>query len=87
MEIGVILATLLMLIVLYLLVRLVVGPLRIISRFFLNCSIALVTLVMINFIGQLIGVHIPVNLISVMSIGLLGVPGFCMVSFLSYLFI
>lgn len=87
MEIGVILATLLLLIVLFLIVRLILGPLKILTRFFLNCGIALLILVVINFMGNYMGFHIPVNPISVMGIGVLGFPGFILVAFLSFLFI
>lgn len=87
MEVGVILATLLLLIMLFFIIRLVVGPLKVLSRLFVNCGIALAALVIINFIGSYIGIHLPVNPLSVIGIGILGVPGFLLFAFLSYLFI
>ena len=87
MEVGVILATLLLLIMLFFIIRLVVGPLKVLSRLFVNCGIALVALVIINFIGSYIGIHLPINPLSVIGIGILGVPGFLLFAFLSYLFI
>lgn len=87
MEIGVILATLLLLAVLYVIIRLVMGPLKIITRFFINCGIALLVLVAINIIGNYLDFHLPVNPVSVMSIGILGAPGFILVALLSYLLI
>ncbi len=85
MEIGVIFATLLLLGVLFLVIRLVLGPLKVISMFFLHCGIALVALVIVNFAGRYFGLHLPINPVSVMSIGVLGVPGFLLVAFLSFL--
>ncbi len=87
MEVGVILATLLLLIILFFILRLVVGPLKILSRLLVNCGIAFVVLIVINFVGSYIGIHLPINPVSVIGIGLLGVPGLLLFAFLSYLFI
>ncbi|MCR4440534.1 MAG: pro-sigmaK processing inhibitor BofA family protein [Peptococcaceae bacterium] len=87
MEIGVIMATLLLLVVLFLIVRLLLGPLKVITRLFINCGIALFALIALNFLGSYFGIHLPVNPVSVISIGLLGIPGFMLVAFLSFLFI
>ncbi|HHY05884.1 MAG TPA: SigmaK-factor processing regulatory BofA [Clostridia bacterium] len=87
MEVGVILATLLLLIVLYLIVRLTLGPLKVLTRFFVHCLIALLVLVGLNFAGFYAGFHLPVNPVSVMGVGILGFPGLILLAFLSYLFI
>ncbi|QNB47257.1 pro-sigmaK processing inhibitor BofA [Thermanaerosceptrum fracticalcis] len=87
MEVGVILATLLLLVMLFFIIRLVVGPLKVLSRLFVNCAIALVALIVINFIGSYIGIHLPINPVSVIGIGILGIPGLLLFAFLSYLFI
>ncbi len=85
MQVGVILATLLLLVVLFLIIRLILGPLKILTKFFFNCGIALFTLVVLNFIGQYVGYHLPINPVSVMGLGFLGVPGLILVTFLNYL--
>ncbi|MBZ4654996.1 MAG: pro-sigmaK processing inhibitor BofA [Peptococcaceae bacterium] len=87
MEVGVILATLLLLVMLFFIIRLVVGPLKVLSWLFVNCGIALVALIVINFIGSYLGIHLPINPLSVIGIGVLGVPGLLLFAFLSYLFI
>ena len=86
MEVGVILATLLLLVVLFVIVRLILGPIKFITRLFLKCGIALLVIIGINLLGQFAGFHLPVNPVSVAGVGLLGVPGLVMLSFLSYLF-
>lgn len=86
MEIGVIFATLLLLIFLFFIIRLILGPLKVLTRFFLHCGIALACLVLVNLIGQYYNIHIPINPISVLSIGLMGIPGFVLVAFLTYVF-
>lgn len=87
MEVGVILATLLLLISLYVIIRLTIGPLKVISRFFVHCIMALFALIVLNFIGFYAGFHLPLNLVSVLGVGVLGIPGLILVAFLSYLFI
>ncbi|MGI6145408.1 MAG: SigmaK-factor processing regulatory BofA [Clostridia bacterium] len=87
MEVGVILATLLLLISLYVIIRLTIGPLKVISRFFVHCMIALLVLIALNFVGFYVGFHLPVNPVSVIGVGVLGFPGLVLVAFLSYLFI
>lgn len=87
MEVGVILATLLLLMSLYIIVRLTLGPLKVISRFLVHCLIALLVLIALNFVGYYAGFHLPINPVSVIGVGLLGVPGLALVAFLSYLLI
>ncbi|MDX9873055.1 MAG: pro-sigmaK processing inhibitor BofA family protein [Clostridia bacterium] len=87
MEIGVILATLLLLVILFVIVRVLLGPLKVITRLFINCGIALLVLIAVNYAGLYFNFHIPINPVSIVGIGLLGAPGFVLVSFLSYLFI
>ncbi|PKM86517.1 MAG: SigmaK-factor processing regulatory BofA [Firmicutes bacterium HGW-Firmicutes-12] len=87
MEIGVILATLLLLVILFIIIRLLLGPLKVITRLFINCGIALALLILVNYVGLYFGFHMPINPMSIISIGLLGAPGFMLVAFLSFLFI
>jgi len=87
MEVGVILATLLLLMSLYVIIRLTIGPLKAITRFFVHCMLALVVLIVLNFIGFYAGFHLPVNPASVIGVGVLGLPGLVLTAFLSYLFI
>lgn len=87
MEIGVILATLLLMVILFIIIRLLLGPLKAITRLFINCGLAFLVLVLVNFVGLYLNFHLPINLISIISVGVLGVPGFALVAFLNFLFI
>jgi inhibitor of the pro-sigma K processing machinery len=86
-EVGVILATLLLLIVLFLIIRLILGPLKAITRFFVHCGIALLVIGGLNAIGQYVGFHLPVNPVSIVGVGVLGLPGLILFMVFSYLFI
>lgn len=86
-EVGVILATFLLLVVLFFVIRLVLGPLKIVTHILINSGIALALLLVINLVGSYLGFHLPVNPISVIGVGILGVPGLILLALLTFLFI
>jgi inhibitor of the pro-sigma K processing machinery len=85
LEAGVILAGVLLLILLLTVTRLVLGPVKAIARFMVRCGVGLLILLALNVLGRWIGFRLPVNPVSVAGVGLLGVPGLILLSFMSYL--
>jgi inhibitor of the pro-sigma K processing machinery len=85
LEAGVILAGVLVLIVLLVITRLIMGPLKHVSRLILNCAIAITALLLLNLIGGYIGFHLPMNPVSVAGVTILGVPGLLLLSAMSFL--
>lgn len=75
------------LVVLYFAIRLIAKPVKILTRILINCLVACVGLIVINILGMFFGFHLPVNLITIVTVGLLGVPGLGLVTVLNYLFI
>lgn len=63
------------LILLFLLGKALLIPLKIILRLVLNSIAGGVALMVINFIGMNFGVLIPLNVINAVTVGILGVPG------------
>lgn len=66
------------LILLFLLGRALLAPLKLILRLLLNSVVGGVALMVINFIGMNFGVLIPLNAINALIVGVLGVPGVIM---------
>ena len=66
------------LILLFLLGRALLAPLKLILRLLLNSVVGGVALMVINFIGMNFGVLIPLNAINALIVGVLGVPGVVM---------
>lgn len=66
------------LILLFLLGKALLIPLKIILRLVLNSIVGGVALMVVNFIGMNFGVLIPLNVINAMTVGILGVPGVVM---------
>lgn len=63
------------LILIFLLGRALLVPLRMVLRLIANSMAGAVLLIVINFIGMNIGIMIPVNIVNALVVGVLGVPG------------
>ncbi len=74
-EIGILLAYGFGIVLLYLAGYLLLAPLRFVGKCILNSLLGGLVLVIINFLGDFISVHIPLNLITAIITGFLGIPG------------
>ena len=63
------------LILIFLLGRALLVPLKMILKLIANSLVGAVLLIVINFIGMNIGIMIPINVVNVLTVGILGVPG------------
>lgn len=54
-------------------------PLKIVLRFVINSLVGLALVALINLVGSFFGIHIGVNPVSGLLLGLLGVPGIIMI--------
>ena len=66
------------LILIFLLGKALLVPLKVILRLLLNSELGAVLIIVINFIGMNIGVMIPINVVNSLTVGILGVPGVIM---------
>ncbi|WP_419025755.1 pro-sigmaK processing inhibitor BofA family protein [Emergencia sp.] len=65
-------------ILIFLLGKALLVPLKVILRLLLNSVLGAVLIIVINFIGMNIGVLIPINVVNSLTVGILGVPGVIM---------
>lgn len=68
-------ALVLFLIVVYLIGRILVKPLKLVFRLFYYLLFGLVLVWGFNYLGGFLGLHLPANLVTVFTAGILGVPG------------
>lgn len=61
-------------------------PLKKIFKLLLNILIGLVLMLVVNNLGENIGLHIPFNMVTAIVSGTLGVPGVICLIVLSYIF-
>ena len=66
------------LILIFLLGKALLVPLKVILRLLLNSVLGAVLIIVINFIGMNIGAMIPINVVNSLTVGILGVPGVIM---------
>ncbi len=73
------------LLLLYIVGRVLIMPLRIAVKLLYNALIGGVVLLILNFLGGYIGLHIALNPITALVVGFLGVPGVLMLLVLKYI--
>jgi inhibitor of the pro-sigma K processing machinery len=80
-----ILAYFFVLVLIYVLFRLVYGPLRLAIRVAYRTLLGALLLWGLNLLGNVVGYHLPLNLPTAMTAGLLGVPGLIVIIILHQL--
>lgn len=78
MDYAAILAYAFGLLLLYVVGRALIVPLKIVIRLVYNALIGGVVLLLLNFIGGYFGLHIALNPVTALIVGFLGVPGIIM---------
>jgi inhibitor of the pro-sigma K processing machinery len=86
MHIDVAIAYLVGILLLYFLTRIFIIPIRFVVRMLFNGVVGGVLLWLTNLGGRFIGIAVPVNPITALIAGFLGVPGVVLVIILQYLF-
>lgn len=86
MELRVLIAYLFGLGLLYLIARVLVLPVRILLRLLYNALVGAVLLALVNFVGSyVLGVYLPINPVTALVAGFLGIPGVVLLIVLQYL--
>jgi inhibitor of the pro-sigma K processing machinery len=84
-EINIIAAYAFGLIILFVIGWLILIPLRYILKLIVNGIIGGIVLIVLNFFGGFIGLHIGVNPITALIVGILGVPGVILLILVQYI--
>jgi inhibitor of the pro-sigma K processing machinery len=80
-----ILAYIVGIILLFLIAKLLLVPIKIVWKMIVNALIGGITLILINLIGSFFGLHIDINIITSLITGFLGVPGVIVILLLQYI--
>lgn len=86
MSYSILVAYIVGILLLLLLGRVMLVPLKVMLRFVYNALLGGVIIIIINFIGSLIGFKIALNIFTALIIGLLGVPGIILLVVLKFIF-
>lgn len=86
MEIGILLAYAFGILVLYIIGYLFLVPIRMLFRLIVNSVLGGLLIIAVNLIGSFWDFHIPLNILSAICVGILGVPGVVLLYILSHFF-
>lgn len=83
---GVILAYAVGIILLFILGRLFLTPLKLLLKLLLNSLLGAMAILLVNTVGSLFGFHIAFNIYTAFIVGTLGIPGFVLLVILKLIF-
>jgi len=72
---NVIIAALFLLIIIYIVAQVFIKPVKLLWKLAINSVVGLVLLLLVNYLGAFFEFSLPVNIISVLIAGFLGIPG------------
>lgn len=85
-DFGMIIAYLVGIILLLILGRLFITPLKTVMKLILNALIGAAAILLVNWIGSLFRFHIALNVYTAFIVGTLGIPGFVLLVILKTIF-
>lgn len=85
MNYGIVFAAFFLLVLIYIVARVMFRPIRWVVKLIVNSIVALVGIMVINIIGNYFGFHLPINPVSVIGVGVLGVPGLFLLFLMNFL--
>jgi len=73
--VNVIMAALFLLVILYLIAQVFMKPIKLLWKLLFNSAVGLILLLLANYIGGYLHFSLPINIITVLIAGFLGLPG------------
>ncbi len=83
---SVILAYAVGIILLFILGRVLLVPMKVVLKLVYNALLGAIALIAVNFVGGLVGFHIAFNVITAFIVGILGIPGLILLIILKLMF-
>ena len=71
----------------FLIARLATAPVQMMLKLLMNSVLSVVILCFISIIGEYWGIHLPINLVTVLLMAVLGLPGLLLISVLYFLLV
>ena len=85
-EIGILLAYGFGIVLLYVVGYLLLAPLKVIFKLIVNSLLGGAAVLIINFLGDFVSIHIPLNAITAIITGFLGIPGVILLMLIDKIF-
>lgn len=87
LNITVIIAYIVGIILLFIVGRLLLVPMKIVIKLLYNAVIGGIVLLIINFLGGMFGYHIALNVLTALIVGTLGIPGIILLVILKMMYV
>lgn len=72
-------------VVIYIVAKVLMKPIKLLWKLLVNSAIGLFLLILFNYLGTYIDINIPINIITVLVAGFLGIPGIILLIGFQYL--
>jgi len=72
---NIIMAALFLIVIIYIVAQVIMKPIKLLWKIIINSAIGLVLLMVANYLAGYIDFNIPINIITVLIAGFLGIPG------------
>ncbi len=72
---NLVMAALFLVVIIFIIAQLIMKPIKLIWKLLLNSVIGLLLLILANFVGAYFSFALPINIITVLISGFLGIPG------------
>jgi inhibitor of the pro-sigma K processing machinery len=73
--INIIIAALFLLVILYIIAQVALKPIKLLWKLLINSAIGMILLLLTNYIGAFFDFSIPINILTILIAGFLGIPG------------
>ncbi|MEN6460977.1 MAG: pro-sigmaK processing inhibitor BofA family protein [Syntrophomonas sp.] len=77
--VNVVIAALFLMVILYIVGQVITKPIKLLWKLVLNSAIGLVLLLLTNYLGGYFSFNAPVNIITILIAGFLGIPGIILI--------
>ncbi len=72
---NIIMAALFLIVIVFIIAQVIMKPIKLLWKIILNSVIGLVLLMVVNYLGAYFAFNLPINIITVLIAGFLGIPG------------
>lgn len=72
---NIIIAALILLVILYIIIQVFLKPVKLVWKLLMNSIVGIILLLLSNYIGAYFAFALPINIITVLIAGFLGIPG------------
>lgn len=86
MTFGTVVGYLLGVLIIFVAAKIFFAPLKVILKFIINSIVGIGILLIINLLSPLLNIYIGINAVSALVVGILGVPGLCLLMLLQVFF-